>query len=147
MPGRDAAEFQQLFEPLYRQSHALARRLTGNDLQAERVATEAMARAYARWAKVRTLPHPEGWVLRLTVQLASEELDADDRAADELARSAAALPTQLRDATVLRYLTALDDDEVGLVLGMTPDAVRAVVQEGIALLRDRQSRTRNASVA
>src|SRR4051812_48185416 len=111
MPGRDAAEFQQLFEPVYRQSHSLARRLTGNDAQAERVATEAMARAFARWARVRALPHPEGWVLRLTIELSAEELAHDDRAADELARAAALLPTHVRDATVLHYLTALDDDE------------------------------------
>jgi RNA polymerase sigma-70 factor (ECF subfamily) len=140
MPGRDTAEFQQLFEPLYRQSHALARRLTGNDVQAERVATEAMARAFSRWAKVRDLPHPEGWVLRLTVELSAEELDHDARAADELARAAAALPAQVRDATVLRYLTALDDDDVALVLGLTPEAVRSVVQEGLVQLRNRQAR-------
>ena len=135
MPGRDAVEFQQLFEPLYRQCHALARRLVGNDMQAEAAATEAMARAYARWTRVRSLPHPEGWVLRMTGELAAEALDHDDRAASELGRAVAGLAPQLRDAVVLRYLTALDVDEVALVLRMTPEAVRAAVHEGLAQLR------------
>ena len=137
MAGRDAVEFQQLFEPLYRQCHALARRLVGNDLQAEAVATEALARAYARWSRVRTTPHPEGWVLRMTGELAAEALAVDDRAAGELGRAVAALSPARRDAVVLRYLTALDEDEVGLVLHMTPEVVRATVGEGLAQLRER----------
>lgn len=127
-------EFQQLFEPLYRQCHALARRLVGNDLQAEAAATEALARAYAKWARVRSLPHPEGWVLRMTGELAAEALATDDRAASELGRAVAGLAPQLRDAVVLRYLTALDVDEVALVLRMTPEAVRATVHEGLTQL-------------
>jgi DNA-directed RNA polymerase specialized sigma24 family protein len=137
MPGRDALDFQQLFEPLYRQCHALARRLTGNDAQAEFVATEALARAYARWGHVRSLGHPEGWVLRMTVELAAEELARDDRAADELTLATTRLPARLRDAVALCYLTALEEDEVGLVLGMTPEAVHAAVQEGVVQLRNR----------
>jgi RNA polymerase sigma-70 factor (ECF subfamily) len=136
MPGRDAVEFQQLFEPLYRQCHALARRLVGNDVQAEAAATEAMARAFAKWTRVRSLPHPEGWVLRMTGELAAEALAADSRAADELGRAVAGLAPQLRDAVVLRYLTALDVDEVALVLHMTPEAVRAAVHEGLTQLRE-----------
>ncbi len=137
MPGRDAVEFQQLFEPLYRQCHALARRLVGNDVQAEAAASEALARAFARWSRVRGLPHPEGWVLRLTGELAAEALAEDDRAADALGRAVAALPPQLRDAVVLQYLTALELDEVALVLHMTPEAVRAAVREGLSELRRR----------
>ena len=137
MAGRDAVEFQQLFEPLYRQCHALARRLVGNDMQAEAAATEAMARAFARWPRVRSMAHPEGWVLRLTGELAVEALATDDRAADELGRAVTALPPQQRDAVILRYLTALDEDEVGLVLHLTPEAVRATVRDGLVQLRQR----------
>ena len=139
-------EFQQLFEPLYRQCHALARRLVGNDMQAEAAASEAMARAFARWSRVRSLPHPEGWVLRMTGELAAEALAADDRAADALGRAVAALPPQLRDAVVLRYLTALELDEAALVLHMTPEAVRAAVHEGLTQLRQRMGDD-NASAA
>jgi RNA polymerase sigma-70 factor (ECF subfamily) len=147
MPGRDAVEFQQLFEPLYRQCHALARRLVGNDVQAEAAATEAMARAFSKWTRVRSLPHPEGWVLRMTGELAAEALASDARAADELGRAIAGLAPQLRDAVVLRYLTALEDDEVALVLHMTPEAVRATVREGLSQLRQRVAGGGNVSAA
>lgn len=140
-------EFQQLFEPLYRQCHALARRIVGNDMQAEAAASEAMARAFARWTRVRSMAHPEGWVLRMTGELAVEALATDDRAADALGRAVAALPPQQRDAVILRYLTALDEDEVGLVLHMTPEAVRATVGEGLVQLRQRVRGDANASAA
>lgn len=137
MPGRDAVEFQQLFEPLYRQCHALGRRLLHDDERAETVATEAMARAYARWSKVRSLPHPEGWTLRVTGQLAVEALAEDPGDADELALAVAALPASCRDVVVLRFLTALDSNEVGLALSMTPEAVQSALRDGLADLRGR----------
>jgi DNA-directed RNA polymerase specialized sigma24 family protein len=79
MAGGDTVEFQQLFEPLYRHCHALAKRLLGSDARAEAAATEALARCYARWSRVRSLPHPEGWALRTTVGLASESITEDSR--------------------------------------------------------------------
>ncbi len=137
MPGRDTVEFQQLFEPLYRQCHALGWRLLRDDERAEMVATEAMARAYARWSKVRSLPHPEGWTLRVAGQLAVEALADDPGTADELALAVAALPAGCRDVVVLRFLTALDSNEVGLALSMAPESVQAALREGLAELRTR----------
>jgi DNA-directed RNA polymerase specialized sigma24 family protein len=49
----------------------------------------------------------------------------------------ASLPARTRDAVALRYLTALNEDEVGLALGMTPESARAAVREGLADLRAR----------
>jgi RNA polymerase sigma-70 factor (ECF subfamily) len=137
MAGRDTVEFQQLFAPLYARCHALARRLVGTDARAEQVASEAMARAYARWSRVRSLPHPEGWVLRLTGELAAGSLAEDSRGANELGVAVAALSHPVRDVVVLRFLTELDDDEVALALGRTPESVRTAVQEGLAQLRNR----------
>jgi RNA polymerase sigma-70 factor (ECF subfamily) len=135
--GRDTVEFQQQFASLYRQCHALARRLLGDEARAEAVASEAMARAYARWQRVRSLPHPEGWVLRLTGELAAGVLAEDRRGANELGAAVAALAAPLRDVMVLRFLTQLDDDEVALALGMTPESVRASVRDGVTQLRNR----------
>jgi DNA-directed RNA polymerase specialized sigma24 family protein len=137
MAGGDTVEFQQLFEPLYRQCHALAKRLLGSDARAETAATEALVCCYARWSRVRSLPHPEGWALRTTVGLVSESIREDSRGVDDLGLAVAALPGRTRDAVALRYLTSLTDDEVGLALGMTPESVRAAVREGLADLRAR----------
>src|SRR4051812_28458126 len=116
MASRDPVEFQHLFEPLYRQCHALARRLLGNEVRAEAVATEAMARCYARWRRVRSLPQPEGWALLMTGRLVTEAIREDSRAVDPLGLAVADLPVRTRDAVILRYLTALTEDEVGLAL-------------------------------
>src|SRR5688500_16992209 len=129
MAGRDVVEFQQLFEPLYRQCHALARRLLGNDVRAEGVATEAMARCYARWRRVRSLPHPEGWALLTTGRLATDTVREDSRGVDPLGIAVAELPVRTRDAVILRYLTTLSEDEVGLALGVTPESVRSAVTD------------------
>lgn len=137
MASRDTVEFQQLFEPLYRQCHALGRRLLNDERRAEAAATEAMARTYAKWSRVRALPHPEGWALRMTGQLATDGLRADSRGASELGLAIAELAPQVRDAVILRFLTPLEEDEVGLVLGMRPESVRAAVNEGLAVLRNR----------
>ena len=147
MAGRDSVEFQQLFEPLYRQCHALARRIVGNDVQAEAAATEAMARAYARWSRVRSSPHPEGWVLLTTARLAADALAEDGRGAPAIGLSVIALEPAVRDVIVLRYLTALEDDEVGLVLGLAPETVQARIRDGLAELRSRGTWSAGVSAA
>lgn len=147
MAGRDTVEFQQLFEPLYRQCHALARRLTGTDERAEAVAAEALARAYARWSRVRSLAHPEGWTLLTTARLAAEALAEDAGDAPSIGLSVLALEAPIRDVIVLRYLTSLDEDEVALVLGLAPETVQARIREGLAELRARGTWSAGASAA
>ena len=137
MASRDDVEFQQLFEALYRQCHALARRLTGSDARAETVATEAMARVYARWSRVRSLPHPEGWALLTTARLVADVLKEDSRGVPAIGLSVLELDPAVRDVIVLRYLTSLEEDEVGLVLGLAPETVQARIQEGLGELRAR----------
>jgi RNA polymerase sigma-70 factor (ECF subfamily) len=147
MAGRNSTEFHQQFEPLYRECHALARRLVGSDERAEAVATEAMARAYARWGKVRTLDHPEGWTLRLTGELAAEALAADSYGAPSIGLSVARLAPQLRDAIVLRYLTSLDESEISVVLNVAPETARELVREGLSELRARGTWSAGVSAA
>jgi DNA-directed RNA polymerase specialized sigma24 family protein len=147
MAGRDDVEFQQLFETLYRQCHALGRRLMGSDERAETVATEAMARAYARWSKVRALAHPEGWALLTTARLAAETLAEDRSGAPAIGLSVLSLEPDVRDVIVLRYLTSLDEDEVGLVLGLAPETVQGRIAEGLAELRARGTWSAGVSAA
>jgi RNA polymerase sigma-70 factor (ECF subfamily) len=134
--ARETPNFQQAFEPLYRQCHALARRILVDEVLADAVATEALARAYARWKKVQNLPHPEGWALRLTGNLALASLD-DPLPGQRLglAEGLAALPVRLREPVVLCYLTELDTNEVGLVLGASPETIHARVREGLLELK------------
>jgi RNA polymerase sigma-70 factor (ECF subfamily) len=121
---------------MYRQAHSLARRILADEALADAVASEALARAYARWRRVQSLPHPDGWVLRLTGNLAVATLDRPEPGqALGLAEGLAALPPRLREPVLLCYLTELDTNEVGLVLGMSPETVHARVREGLLELK------------
>jgi RNA polymerase sigma-70 factor (ECF subfamily) len=135
MAWRDPRDFQRVFDDLYPQSRALALRILRDPQAAEAVATEALARAYARWPKVRKQAHPDGWVLRTTGNLATASLSRFTDRPSPLSEALAALPTEVREPVILRYLTELDEVEVALVLGTSEEAVRERVREGLVSLK------------
>jgi RNA polymerase sigma factor (sigma-70 family) len=51
----------------------LASRVSANRPDAEDLAAEALARAYASWGRVRSLPYRDGWVLRTAANLACDQ--------------------------------------------------------------------------
>ena len=51
----------------------LASRVSANRPDAEDLAAEALARAYASWGRVRSLPFRDGWVLRTAANLACDQ--------------------------------------------------------------------------
>jgi DNA-directed RNA polymerase specialized sigma24 family protein len=136
---QDPRDFQRVFDDLYPQSHALALRILRDAAAAEAVATEALARTYARWPKVRKLPHPDGWVLRLTGNLATTSLSRFTDTPSALSQALAELPDEQREPVVLRFLTELEDADVSLVLGIAEDDVRARLREGLLALKARLS--------
>jgi len=135
MAWQDPRDFQRVFDDVYPQSYALALRILRDQAAAEAVATEALARAYARWPKIRKQPHPDGWVLRLTGNLATASLSRVTDRPSELSEALAALPTEVREPVILRYLTELDEVEVALVLGTSEEAVRTRVRDGLLTLK------------
>jgi RNA polymerase sigma-70 factor (ECF subfamily) len=135
MAWQDPRDFQRVFDDLYPQSNALALRILRDRTAAEAVATEALARAYARWPKIRKQPHPDGWVLRLTGNLATTSLSRFTDTPSPLSEALAALPTEVREPVILRYLTELDEVEVALVLGTSEEAIRDRVREGLLALK------------
>ena len=146
MAWQDPRDFQRVFDDVYPQSYALALRILRDQAAAEAVATEALARAYARWAKVRKHPHPDGWVLRLTGNLATASLSRFSDTPTPLSEALAALPEHVREPVLLRYLTELDEPEVALVLGTSEEAVRTHVREGLLTLKQRLAREDPARV-
>ena len=146
--------------------HAVCRRLTGNDADANDAAQEALI------AIVRGLPRFDGrssigtWVYRIATNAALDELrrrrrrplptgdDAVVRAhvddpgteqalADRLALEAAlaSLPEDFRIAVVLRDVADLDYAEIAEVLGIPPGTVRSRIARGRAALADRLTST------
>jgi RNA polymerase sigma factor (sigma-70 family) len=109
-----------------------------------------MARAYARWPKVSGLPYRDGWLLKVTTNLAIDRLrrrrpevapasgdDFEDGVELRLALNAALLtlaPRQ-RQAISLHYLGGLSDREVAQVLGISLGSVKTHIHRGLKSLR------------
>ena len=144
--------FEEAFDELFPRAVRLAHRLLGDRAAAEDVAAEAMARAYARWPRVSGLPYRDGWLLRVTTNLAIDRLrrrppavwpappdDFEHGIPLRLALNAALLtlaPRQ-RQAIALRYLGDLSDKEVALALGISLGSVKTHIHRGLHGLRAR----------
>ncbi|HEX3622928.1 MAG TPA: sigma-70 family RNA polymerase sigma factor [Acidimicrobiales bacterium] len=148
----DGDGFDEAFDELFPRAFRLARRMLGDAAAAEDVAAEAMARAYARWPKVSTLPYRDGWLLRVAANLAIDRMrrrppqlwakaepEFEDGVDLRLALNAALLtlaPRQ-RQAIALHYLGGLTDREVAETLGISLGSVKTHIHRGIAGLRAR----------
>lgn len=142
--------FEETFIRLFPRAYRLARRILGDAAAAEDVAAEALARAYAQWPKVESLPYRDGWVLRVTTNLAIDrlrrhpanqpipaELLAEDALVLRLALTAAlrTLPRRQRQAVALRYLGEMTEAEVAQALEVSVGTVKTHTHRGLAALR------------
>jgi RNA polymerase sigma-70 factor (ECF subfamily) len=152
VPTTANSSFEDAFDELFPRSYGLAFRLLGHVETAEDVAAEALARAFARWAYVGNLAHRDGWVLRVTANLALDALRrrrphmADpvlrDAQADVdlglvLAGALRSMPRRQRQVIALRYLADLPADEVARTLRISPGTVKAHIHRGLEALRTR----------
>ena len=145
------------FEAFYRSAYgsvasALAYTLGDVDFGAE-AADEAMARAFARWATVRTLANPVGWVYRVGLNWARSVLRRLHRrpqeqrlavavepatVADvELRQALLALDVSLRSVVVCRYLFDWSVEQTAGALGLRAGTVKSRLHRAMALLEAR----------
>ena len=146
-PAREA-DFESAFADLYPRAFGLAVRMLGNRAAAEDVASEALARAYARWDRLDPERRP-GWVLRVTSNLAIDlmrrkgrtlepgVIDLEDATALRIALAAALakLPRRQRETVVLRYLSDLSEADTAAALGIGVGSVKTHTHRGLAALR------------
>ncbi len=148
----DDDSFEASYRELFTRAAGVAYRLLGDVAGAEDVAAEAMARAYAHWPKIRSLPYRDGWVLRVASNLAidagrrrvplarpQDPLDGMEAATLRLALVGAlrSLPRRQRQAVVLRYLSGLREDEVAIALGVSAGTASTHLRRGLDSLRIR----------
>jgi RNA polymerase sigma-70 factor (ECF subfamily) len=128
----DDEEFERFFADVVDRVKALALRITGNPWDAEDVAVEALARAYARWGRLARVTWRDGWVLKVGGNLAidlvrrrrtvasrpeDEPGAAAARAGGESADGTGALIDRLTLASALRVLSRRER-EVAVLVGL-----------------------------
>lgn len=153
MPTHERPEFDDRFAALTAIAYRVGYRLLGDRGDAEEVAQEALARAYARWSVVGR--HDEPWVARVATNLAigrwrrrrpteqfvdthhGARVDGNVRALDRLALldALSRLPKRQREVIVLRYLADLPEREVANAMHTTVGTVKQQAHRGLLRLR------------
>lgn len=150
--------FAGRYPHLYRHAYRVAFRLLGARPDADDLAQEACARAYARWKRVASMDSPEAWVTRVAanlavdtwrkkanaarklggtraiVDLAAAESDASADRVD-LHRALDRLPRRQREVVLLRYVADLSEAQVAAALRCAPGTVKSHAARGLEALR------------
>jgi RNA polymerase sigma-70 factor (ECF subfamily) len=152
---RQDLTFEGFFEAEYARLVRALYLVTGDPVEAEELAQEAMVRLLERWDRVREMDSPAGYLYRTALnvhrsrlrrlaararRLVSPAPGADPAAAaearDELGRALASLPDGQREALILVEWLGMDADEAGRVLGIQPGSVRVRLSRARATLRE-----------
>jgi RNA polymerase sigma-70 factor (sigma-E family) len=151
-PGADFEAYVREVSPgLLRFAHVL----TLHRAEAEDLAQEALIRVGLAWSRVRRDGNPVGYAQRTLLNLflnkrrrrgdipvaALPERAGEDAglalvdAADGVRDLLASLPPKQRAAVAMRYVLDLPDEQIGELLGCSPQTVRSQVSRGLAALR------------
>jgi RNA polymerase sigma-70 factor (sigma-E family) len=148
--GQRDPEFEDLFGRLFPVAERLALRIAGDPATAEDLAAEAFVRLFARWPRLRKEPGREGWVLRVTANLAIDAarrrpprveavapVPPEDAVVLRVALAAAlrALPRRQRAVVALRYLADLTEEQVAAALGISSGSVKTHAHRALRRLR------------
>lgn len=144
--------FDERFDALAAIAYRVAYRLLGQRDDAEEVAQETLARAYARWRRVARYDEP--WVARVASNLAidtwrrrrpSGPLPVDGAGPGDVAvlvserhalvQSLDRLSRRQREVVVLRYLADLPETDVAAALKTSVGSVKQHCHRGLARLR------------
>lgn len=156
MSARDLSPDQ--FETFYSECwptvfKSLAATVGDRDLAGEAV-DEAMARAYARWPKVREMENPQGWVYRVAYRWAIDRLRrrnverkvigrfrpetsaGDPTVEPKLSPALASLPVGQRAVVILACVFEWRQAEIADVLGIRVGTVKSRLHRGLERLRE-----------
>jgi RNA polymerase sigma factor (sigma-70 family) len=146
--------FEVFFEAEYTHLCGALYLLTGDPLEAEDVAQEAMTRALERWDRIRAMDSPTGYVYRTAMTLnrhrirriaaRASRVFADEPSQDhsstvgdqqDVRRALAKLSHREREALILVDWLQMSADEAGTVLGIKAGSVRVRLHRGRTTLR------------
>jgi len=142
--------FDDRLDELGRLAYRVGYRILGDRGEAEDVAQETLARAFARWSTVHR--HAEPWVVRVAtnqalgvwrkrrpagvvgdIAVGSHAQTTADRV--DLARVIAALPRRQREVVALRFLAVLPERETAAALGCSIGTVKQHTHRAMASVR------------
>jgi RNA polymerase sigma-70 factor (sigma-E family) len=155
MADRDE-EFKAFFEAEFRSLRRLGYLLTGDWVEAEDLAQEAMVRTYRAWPRIRERERPGAYARSVLVnrrrsmlrrsmvaQKHAEMLRSEEyrpNFGDEgivLWDAIASLPRRQRAALVLRFYEDLPEAEIAQILDAPVGTVKSLIHRGVANLRER----------
>lgn len=151
--SRSGDSFDDRFEALATVAYRVVYRLLGDRSDAEEVAQEALARAFARWPTVSR--HDEPWVARVATNLAigrwrrhrptiafedahgTASLDLDAHVLERLGLidALARLPRRQREVLALRYLADMPERDVAAAMNTSIGTVKQHTHRALRRLR------------
>lgn len=147
----DDREFEDFYSEWYQKVVGVAARITRSPAAGDDIASEAFARAYARWWRLRDVDYRHAWVLRVAINLAvrslrkppvaqvrdegSAHLDEIVVARADLETAMLRLPRRQREVLALRYLADLSEDDVARMLNISRGSVKSHAHRGVVTLR------------
>jgi RNA polymerase sigma-70 factor (sigma-E family) len=153
-PAPPTESFETFFDRVLPRAVSTARRLLDDRTSAEDAAVEALARAYADWERLAHLPHRDAWALRVTANVAYDQLrrqarrrpleslpDTSFDAIDTATLRATVVPAlkrlskRQREVVVLVHIGGLTQEEVADVLGCSLGSVKTHSSRALARLR------------
>jgi len=143
--------FRALFESTFADARSSASRIIGNREDAEDLAAEAFARAFANWDRIDR-SRAAGWVVRTTINLAIDRarrsrlallVPADALASDgsdparrvDISRAMRSLPRRQREVIGLLFFADLSEAEVADALGLHLGTVKVHRRRALEKLR------------
>jgi RNA polymerase sigma-70 factor, ECF subfamily len=159
--GGDEPAFRELARRYAARALSLARRVTGNDADAEEVVQEALLRVWVNAPRWRPLAAFRTWFYRVVLNLClgrrrrapflpleaagdpadrspgAEALVEQEQAAGRMAAAIAALPDRQRAAIVLTYHEGLSNAETAAVLETSVSGIEALLVRAKRSLREK----------
>jgi RNA polymerase sigma factor (sigma-70 family) len=148
----EARDFDAFFNQEYTRLLRLLFAMTGNRMEAEDLAQEAMTRTFERWGRVSGMESPAGYAYRVAVNLNRSRLrhlrlrllrqreirrppQTEPEIVGTVVAALASLPRGQREALLLVEWLGLDAAEAGRILGISASSVRSRVHRAKATLR------------
>jgi RNA polymerase sigma-70 factor (ECF subfamily) len=149
MAATSRQEFGEFYQAVFGRLVGQLVLVTGDLHEAEDLAQEALARAAARWSRLRDYDVPEAWVRRVALNLAVSStrrtrrrlralaglqaprvVPAVSEDAVALIEALRCLPVRHRQALVLHYLLDLPVEEAARTLGVPAGTVKSWLARG-----------------